>query len=135
MSNHDRNTRFTTAMYEGIQIPEHLDHNRPLMEQSIMWMINNIDKHTHLIKQRDGETLFFCAEVCRELMYLATGLEPMDFMSPWNVDKLKQPDQKVMEEIARLGLKVDIIDNEDQVGWRIVHPPSGYLATLTYKLR
>lgn len=132
MSNHDRNTRFRSAVFETIQIP---DHNRPLMEQSIMWMINNLDKHAHLIKERDGVTLMFCGEVCRELMYRASGLEPMDFLSPWNRDKIVQPDPKIMEEIARLGLKIRIIDNDDQLGWEIVHPSSGYLALLTYRLR
>lgn len=128
-------SHFTPAVYEGMTLPDSLDHNRPLMEQSIMWIINNIDKHEHLIKQRDPTTLFYCSTACQELMYRGTGLEPMDFMSPWNLDKMRNPDQKVMEEIARLGLKVEIIDTDIQVGWSFIHPPSGYLATLTWKLR
>lgn len=131
----NRGSRFTPAVYEAIQIPESLDHNRPLLEQSIMWMINNIDKHEHLIKQRDGVTLMFCGEVCRELMYRATGLEPMSFLSLWNQDKIVNPDERIMAEVDRLGLKVRIINTHEQVGWEIIHPPSGYLATLTYTLR
>jgi hypothetical protein len=127
-------TNFTPAIMAGIQIPEGLDHNRPLMEQTILWMINNLDKHAHLIKERDPTTLFFCAEVCRELMYRGTGLEPMDFMTPFNRDKILNPDEKVLAEIRVMGMDVHIINNPDQIGWTVMHPFSGYIATMTYNV-
>lgn len=126
---------FTPAVMQGIQIPEGLEHDRPLMEQTILWMINNMDKHKHLIQARDPVTLLFCNHVCQELLYRGTGMEPMDFMTPFAVEQVLKPNEKVIKEIEVMGMQVHIIDQPEQFGWTVMHPWSGYIATMTYPRR
>lgn len=119
---------------KAIMLPEGLDHNRPLMEKNILWMINNMDKHSELIKSNDPVTLFFCDEVCRELLYRGTGLEPMDFMSEPNKERVLNPNAQVIREIEVMGMKVDIINSHMAIGWKVSHPFSGYVTTLLWPL-
>lgn len=123
---------FTPAVMQSITIPEGLEHDRPLMEQSILWMINNMDKHAHLIQERDPVTLLFCNHVCQELLYRGTGLEPMDFMTYISADQVVNPNEKVIKEIEVMGMQVHIINDRERIGWTVMHPFSGYIATMTW---